>query len=232
MGITSENVAKEFGVSRTEQDQFAFQSHFNAARAQKNGAFKMEIAPVKLPDGSVVDQDDGIRETTLEKLATLKPAFKPDGSTTAGNASQITDGAAAVLLMKRSVATKMGLKPIAKWLGYAQVGVPPVIMGIGPALAIPKVLEQVGLKIQDIGIWEINEAFASQAVYCVKKLGIDPNRVNLNGGAIAFGHPMGATGARQIATLIPLLKAKNERYGVVSMCVGIGMGVAAVIEAE
>lgn len=169
---------------------------------------------------------------TAEKLSQLRPVFKSDGSTTAGNASQVTDGAAAVLMMRRSTATKLGLKPLARWLGISQVGVPPRIMGIGPAVAIPAVLAQVGLKINDISIWEINEAFASQAVYCVKKLGIDVNKVNPKGGAIAFGHPMGATGARQIATLIPELKRTGGKYGVISMCVGIGMGVAAVIENE
>ncbi|KAI8907985.1 Thiolase, N-terminal domain-containing protein [Gorgonomyces haynaldii] len=232
MGITSENVATEFGVTRQEQDAFALRSHNLAAQAQKNGYFAEEIVPVKLPDGTIVDKDDGIRPTTAEKLAKLRPAFKPDGTTTAGNASQVTDGAAAVLLMRRSTAQKLGFKPIARWLGISYVGVPPRIMGIGPAVAIPAVLEQVGLQIKDIGVWEINEAFASQAVYCVKKLGIDVNKVNPKGGAIAFGHPMGATGARQIATLLPELKRTNQRYGVISMCVGIGMGVAAVIENE
>jgi acetyl-CoA acyltransferase 1 len=137
-----------------------------------------------------------------------------------------------VLLMKRSLATKLGLKPLARWLGYVNVGVPPRIMGVGPAFAIPAVLEQVGLKQSDVGIYEINEAFASQAVYCVKKLGIDVNKVNPKGGAIAFGHPMGCTGARQVATLLPELRRKKERYGVISMCVGIGLGVAAVVENE
>ena len=232
MGITSENVAAEFGVTRQDQDAFALRSHSLAAQAQKNGLFNEEIAPVKLADGTVVSADDGIRATNAEKLAKLRPAFKPDGTTTAGNASQVTDGAAAVLMMRRDTAQKLGLKPLARWLGIAQVGVPPRIMGIGPAVAIPAVLEQVGLTINDIGIWEINEAFASQAVYCVKKLGIDVNKVNPKGGAIAFGHPMGATGARQVATLLPELRRTKQRYGVISMCVGIGMGVAAVIENE
>jgi acetyl-CoA acyltransferase 1 len=188
MGTTSENVAAEYGVSRQEQDEFALRSHTLALKAQQTGLFKEEIVPIKVADGSVVDKDDGIRATTAEGLAKLRPAFKKDGTTTAGNASQVSDGAGAVLLMRRSLATKLGLKPLARWLGYVNVGVPPRVMGIGPALAIPAVLEQVGLKQSDIGVYEINEAFASQAVYCVKKLGIDVNKVNPKGGAIAFGN--------------------------------------------
>ncbi|KAJ8324198.1 3-ketoacyl-CoA thiolase with broad chain length specificity [Batrachochytrium dendrobatidis] len=232
MGVTSENVAAEFGVTRAEQDTFAFRSHSLALAAQKEGLFKEEIVPVKLADGTVVDSDDGIRATTAEGLAKLRPVFNKNGTTTAGNASQVTDGAAAVLMMRRSVAEKLGLKPIARWLGFSAVGVPPRIMGIGPAFAIPAVLTQVGLKTGDIDIYEINEAFASQAVYSVKKLGIDINKVNPKGGAIAFGHPMGATGARQIATLLPELRRQKKSLGVISMCVGIGMGVAAVVESE
>jgi acetyl-CoA acyltransferase 1 len=232
MGTTSENVAAEFGVTRKEQDEFALRSHTLAFKAQKEGLFNEEIVPIKIADGTVVDKDDGIRATTAEGLAKLRPAFKKDGTTTAGNASQVSDGAGAVLLMRRSLAEKLGLKVLARWLGYVNVGVPPRIMGIGPALAIPAVLQQVGLKTSDIGVYEINEAFASQAVYCVKKLGIDVNKVNPKGGAIAFGHPMGATGARQVATLLPELRRRKERYGLISMCVGIGMGVAAVIENE
>lgn len=187
MGTTSENVAEEFGVTRAKQDAFALRSHTLALKAQKEGLFKEEIVPIKLKDGTVVELDDGIRPTTAEKIAKLKPAFKPDGTSTAANSSQVTDGAAAVLMMKRSLATKLGLKPIGRWLGYVQVGVPPRIMGIGPAVAIPAVLDQVGLTVKDIGVYEINEAFASQAVYCVEKLGIDVNKVNPKGGAIAFG---------------------------------------------
>lgn len=232
MGTTSENVASEFGVTRKEQDEFAARSHALALKAQQEGLFKEEIVPIKNEQGEVIDKDDGIRATTVENLAKLRPAFKKDGTSTAGNSSQVTDGAGAVLLMRRSLAHKLGLKIQARWLGYVNVGVPPRIMGIGPAYAIPKVLEQVGLTLNEVGIYEINEAFASQAVYCVKKLGIDINKVNPKGGAIAFGHPMGATGARQVATLLPELRRKKERYGVISMCVGIGLGVAAVIENE
>jgi acetyl-CoA acyltransferase 1 len=187
MGTTSENVAAQFGITRAQQDEFALRSHNLAAKAQKEGLFKEEIVPIKIENGTIIDSDDGIRLTSAEKLAALKPSFKKDGTTTAGNASQVTDGAAAVLLMKRSMATKLGLKPLARWLGYCNVGVPPTIMGIGPAVAIPEVLKQVGLKQSEIGVFEINEAFASQAVYCVKKLGIDQAKVNPKGGAIAFG---------------------------------------------
>ncbi|KAJ3354606.1 3-ketoacyl-CoA thiolase, peroxisomal [Entophlyctis luteolus] len=227
MGITSENVAEQFGVTRAEQDAFALRSHTLAAKAAKEGLFAEEIVPIKLPNGTVVSADDGIRLPTAEILAKLRPAFKPNGSSTAGNSSQVTDGAAAVLLCRRSYAEKKGLKPIARFLGFTAIGCPPTIMGIGPAVAIPAALQQVGLKLSEIGIWEINEAFASQAVYCVKKLGIPVEKVNPKGGAIAFGHPMGATGARQVATLLPELRRKKERFGVISMCVGIGMGVAA-----
>jgi acetyl-CoA acyltransferase 1 len=200
-----------------------------------------EIVPVKTSvkdkDGNskdiVVKEDDGIRkETTLEGLAKLKPAFKEGGTTTAGNSSQVTDGAAAVLLCRRSVAEKLKLPILARWVAYAVAGVPPEIMGIGPALAIPAVLEKAGLKLNQIDIFEINEAFASQASYCVEKLHIDPKKVNPKGGAIALGHPLGCTGSRQIATLLPELKRTNGKYGVVSMCIGTGMGAAAVIERE
>ncbi|KAI9017585.1 Thiolase, N-terminal domain-containing protein [Gaertneriomyces semiglobifer] len=232
MGQTSENVANEFKVSRDVQDKFALRSHNLAAKAQKEGLFDEELVPVKLANGTVVDKDDGIRATSAEILGKLRPAFGKNGTTTAGNASQITDGAASVLLMRRSIAEKLGVKPIARWVGFSVVGVPPRIMGIGPEKAIPEVLRQVGLTKDEVDIYEINEAFASQAVYCVDKLGIPLEKVNPKGGAIAFGHPMGATGARQVATLLPELRRQKKKYGVISMCVGIGMGAAAVIENE
>jgi acetyl-CoA acyltransferase 1 len=188
-------------------------------------------------DGKSIDitvqEDDGIRkETTVEGLSKLKPAFRQNGSTTAGNSSQVTDGAAAVLLVKRSTAQKLGLPILARWIDYAVAGVPPEIMGIGPALAIPAVLEKAGLKIEQIDIFEINEAFASQAVYCCEKLNIDSKKVNPKGGAIALGHPLGCTGSRQIATLLPEMKRTNAKYGLISMCIGTGMGAAAIIERE
>jgi acetyl-CoA acyltransferase 1 len=180
-----------------------------------------------------ISKDDGIRkETTLESLGKLKTAFRKDGTTTAGNSSQISDGAAAVVLARRSVAQKLGLPIIARFVHYAVKGCPPEIMGIGPAVAIPDLLAKTGKKVSDIDVWEINEAFASQATYCVEKLGIDYAKLNPKGGAIALGHPLGCTGARQIATLIPELQRTKGKLGVVSMCIGTGMGAAALIERE
>uniref|UniRef100_K7FVV5 Acetyl-CoA acyltransferase 1 n=1 Tax=Pelodiscus sinensis TaxID=13735 RepID=K7FVV5_PELSI len=240
MGITSENVAERFGISRKKQDDFAMASQQKAARAQQMGLFKNEIVPVRTTvkddQGNqktiIVIQDEGIRpSTTLEGLAKLKPAFKEDGSTTAGNSSQVSDGAAAVLLAKRSKAVQLGLPVLGVLKSYAVVGVPPDVMGIGPAYAIPVALEKAGLTMNDIDIYEINEAFASQAVYCVEKLGIPVEKVNPLGGAIALGHPLGCTGARQVVTLLNELKRRGKRaYGVVSMCIGTGMGAAAVFE--
>ncbi|BFZ57132.1 hypothetical protein PYCC9005_004182 [Savitreella phatthalungensis] len=242
MGITSENVAKEFNVSRRDQDQFAADSYRKAEAAQKAGLFKEEIVPVKVTFSDpksgddkeiVVDQDDGIRYgTTFESLNKLKPAFDKDGYTTAGNASQVSDGAAAVLLMKRSKAKELGLPIIGKYVAAAVVGVPPRIMGVGPAFAIPAVLKKTGLTKDDIDIYEINEAFASQALMSIRHVGIDPAKVNPKGGAIAFGHPLGATGARQISTLLTELKRTNKKIGLTSMCIGTGMGMAAVFVSE
>jgi acetyl-CoA acyltransferase 1 len=240
MGITSENVAREFNVTREKQDNFSQLSHAKAAAAQKNGLFNDEIVPVttrlKDKDGNestvVISKDDGIRaETTMEGLAKLKPAFQQGGTTTAGNSSQVSDGAAAVILARRSYAVKHRLPVLGVFRSFAVVGVPPEVMGIGPAYAIPEALRQAGLTLDDIDIFEINEAFASQAVYCVEKLGIPWEKVNPKGGAVALGHPLGCTGARQIATLLHELKRRQKRaYGVVSMCIGTGMGAAAVIE--
>lgn len=233
MGETSERVVDAFKISRAEQDAFAMSSHAKATTAQKNNWFDGEIQTVKTKEGAVVSKDDGIREgTTVEGLAKLKPAFRENGTTTAGNASQVSDGAAAVLLMKRSTAEALDLKPIGKFVGFATAGVPPGIMGIGPAYAIPLLLKKAALSKEQVDIYEINEAFASQAVYCVKKLGIPEEKVNPVGGAIAFGHPLGATGARMIATVLNQLERRNEKIGVVSMCIGTGMGAAAVIERE
>jgi acetyl-CoA acyltransferase 1 len=240
MGITSENVVEKFGVSRKTQDQFAVDSHSKAAAAQKNGLYDEEIVPIvtkiKDKDGNlkdiIVSKDDGIRETKFETLQKLKASFKQGGTTTAGNSSQVTDGAAGVLLMRRSVAKQLGCPVIGRIVGYAVAGVPPEIMGIGPAFAIPKVLQNTGLKIEDIGIFELNEAFASQATYCAEALKIPSEKVNPKGGAIALGHPLGCTGARQIATLLPELKRQNKKYGLTSMCIGTGMGAACIIERE
>lgn len=241
MGQTSENVATKFGISRETQDKFAVESHARAAAAQEKGLFKDEIVPVKttIKDEKgatkevIVDKDDGIRKgTTLEALGKLKAAFKKDGTTTAGNSSQTTDGAAMALLARRSTAKKLGLPIIGKFVAYSVVGVPPEIMGIGPAFAIPAVLNKAGLKKENIDVFEVNEAFASQATYCCDKLALDPKKVNPKGGAIALGHPLGCTGARQLATLLPELKRTGGKYGVISMCIGTGMGAAAVIERE
>jgi acetyl-CoA acyltransferase 1 len=240
MGMTSENVAAKYNISREEQDIFAARSQQLAARAQKAGNFKEEIVPVtvtiKKEDGSsekkVIDQDDGIRETTPEQLGKLKAAFKKDGSTTAGNSSQVSDGAAAVLVMTRREANKRGLAIIGKFHNFGVAGVPPSIMGVGPAYAIPVALKNSNLTVNDIDVFEINEAFASQALMSVQTLKIPLEKVNPNGGAIALGHPLGCTGARQIGTLLHQLRRTKQRFGVVSMCIGTGMGAAGVFEAE
>ena len=228
MGITSDNVVQDFHLDRMKLDQFAIDSHRKAAKAQMAGKFKNEIIPV-----NGVDKDDGIRpKTTLEILSQLKPVFQENGVTTAGNSSQTTDGAAAVILMSRREAQRRRLPILGVWRGYAVKGVPPRIMGIGPGVAIPAVLEQCQLTVQDIDLFEINEAFASQASWSIDTLRIDPSKVNPNGGAIALGHPLGCTGARQIATLLNEMHRESHRLGVISMCIGTGMGAAAVIEVE
>ncbi|XP_029283020.1 3-ketoacyl-CoA thiolase, peroxisomal isoform X2 [Cottoperca gobio] len=240
MGITSENIAEKFGISREKQDAFALSSQQKAARAQSSGVFEQEIVPVitRFVDDEgkerevTVAKDDGIRAgTTLAGLNKLRPAFKPDGSTTAGNSSQVSDGAAAVLIGRRSAVEALGLPVLGVLRASAVVGVPPDLMGIGPAFAIPAALKQAGLTVDDIDVFEINEAFASQALYCVETLGIPLEKVNPNGGAIALGHPLGCTGARQVVTLLNELRRRGRRaYGVVSMCIGTGMGAAAVFE--
>lgn len=241
MGITSENVAKRFGINRERQDQFAVESQKKALAARSSGKFTDEIEPVPVTitdaDGNKsirkVEHDEGIRpDTSLESLAKLKPAFSSDGLSTAGNSSQISDGAAAVLVMTREEAEKRGLPILARYVSYAVVGVDPAVMGIGPAFAIPKVLSNAKLRIEDIDIFEINEAFASQALYCIQELGIPKEKVNPNGGAIALGHPIGATGVRMICTLLHEMRREKLRYGVVSMCVGSGMGAAGLFECE
>merc|ERR1719310_580757 len=241
MGITSENVAEKYGVSKEKQNQLAVDSHAKALAAQKQGLFTSEIVPVttKVKDKEgketqvTVSTDEGPRAgTTLEGLMKLNPAFKPGGSTTAGNSSQVSDGAAMVLLARRSEAKKMGLPILARLRSFAVVGVDPNLMGIGPAFAIPEALKKAGLTVNDIDIYEINEAFASQAVMSVNHLKIPKEKVNPKGGAIALGHPLGCTGSRQIATLLPELKRTKSKLGVVSMCIGTGMGAAGVIENE
>jgi len=243
MGNTAEEVAKRFQVSREEQDAFALESHKRAAKAIKEGKFKEEIVPVYVKktsiDGNgkqvieeiIFDTDEGVREdTSIEALNKLRPVFSTNGTVTAGNASQTSDGAAAVMVMSREKAEDLGLKPMAKFLSYAVAGVDPDIMGIGPKAAVPKALALAGLTIDDIDLFEINEAFASQAVYVMRELGLDPEKVNVNGGAIALGHPLGCTGSKLTVTLLQELKRRNGRYGVVTMCIGGGMGAAGVIE--
>lgn len=238
MGITSENVASKFGINREKQDQLALASHKKAATALQQELFTEEIIPVETSSEEsgekiIIKTDDGIRgDVSLEGLKKLKTVFKEDGTTTAGNSSQVSDGAAAVLMMKRKTAKKLGLSVMAKFISFAVTGVPPSIMGIGPAVAIPEAVKKAGLQMKDIDIFEINEAFASQTVYCIEKLGLDINKVNPKGGAIALGHPLGCTGARQIATLLPELRRQGKSLGVISMCIGTGMGAAAVIENE
>jgi len=241
MGETSENVAMRYGITREQQDSMAVESHRRALAAQKAGLFNDEIVPVTTifedKDGNekeiTVTQDEGPREgTSMEGLAKLKPAFKKNGTTTAGNASQVSDGAAAVLLMSRKKAQELGLPVIGVFRGFKVQGVKPDEMGIGPAAAIPALLQDTDLSIGDIDIYEINEAFASQATYCVQKLGIPMEKVNPLGGAIALGHPLACTGARQIGTLLHQLRRTKKKLGVVSMCIGTGMGAAGLFEAE
>jgi len=246
MGWTSENVAGDFKITREEQDAFSAESYRKAERAQDLGYFAKEIVPFtvfqKDPKTGekrqvVITEDDGIRRgTTKETLAKLRPAFpqwgQPEATTTAGNASQISDGAAAVLLMTRKKAEELGLAILGKYVTTSLAGLPPRIMGIGPALAIPKVLEMTGLTIDDIDLFEINEAFASQCVYCLKELKLPAEKVNVNGGAIAFGHPLGTTGARQIATGLNELHRRKGKVLLTSMCIGTGMAAAAIFLRE
>jgi acetyl-CoA C-acetyltransferase len=235
MGITAEEVACRYNVSRADQDAFAAESQQRAVRAIAEGRFKDEIVPVPVPqrkgDPVMVDTDEYPRAgTTAEKLGALKPAFKKDGSVTAGNASGINDGAAALVVATGAKAKALGRKPLARILSYVSVGVDPKIMGMGPVPAVRKVLERAGLKIEDVDLFELNEAFASQSLAVGRELGLDPAKVNVNGGAIALGHPIGASGARVLTTLIYALRARGLRYGVASLCIGGGMGIAMAIE--
>lgn len=238
MGLTAENVSKKFGITREMQDAFALRSHQRVIAATQNGWFKDEIVPIKTtvyeekgPRLVELSIDEGPRaETTLEALAKLSPVFDKEGTVTAGNASQISDGAAACVMMSADEAKKRGLPILGYFRSFVTAGVPPELMGIGPVPAIRKLLAHAGLTVNDISVFEINEAFAAQAVYCVRELGLDENKVNPCGGAIALGHPLGCTGARQVATILRELKRVNGKYGVVSMCIGGGMGAAGLIE--
>lgn len=243
MGLTAEAVAKEYGVSREDQDAFSLKSHQKAVEAIKNGHLKDGIVPITvkenyLKDGKkletreyVVDTDEGPRaDSSLEALAKLRPVFAADGVVTAGNSSQTSDGAAFVLIVSEEKMKELNLKPIARLVSYAVAGVPPRIMGIGPIVAIPKALKMAGLKKEDIDLFELNEAFASQSLAVIRELGLDEEKVNVNGGAIALGHPLGCTGAKLTVQILNELKRRNKKYGMVTMCVGTGQGAAGIFE--
>jgi acetyl-CoA acyltransferase len=243
MGLATENVARKYEVTREEQDAFALLSHQRAAAAQDAGKFDDEIVPLKVTFEELNEKgkkttrevtftkDEGVRrDTSGEGLGKLRPAFHAKGTITAGNASQMSDGAAAAVVMSDERARQLNLKPLARFVAYATAGCPPEEMGIGPVHAIPKVLKIAGLKLEDIDVFELNEAFAAQSLAVIKTLGLDPERVNVNGGAIALGHPLGCTGAKLTATILRELERRGGRYGMVTMCVGGGMGAAGIFE--
>ncbi|MCU0466444.1 MAG: acetyl-CoA C-acyltransferase [Anaerolineae bacterium] len=243
MGLTAERVASEYGVSREDMDAFAAASHAKAAAAYDNNRFQGEIVPFEWEETTVgadgmpttktlrIDVDEHLRrETTPEGLAKLKPVFKPTGSVTAGNSSPLSDGAAGVIVMEAETAARLGLTPLARFVGFNVMGVRPEVMGIGPVAAVPKVLQRTGLSLEDIDLIELNEAFASQALAVMRTLEMDPEKVNVNGGAIALGHPLGCTGAKLTVTLMNEMKRRNSKYGMVTMCIGGGMGAAGIFE--
>ncbi|MGG1862281.1 MULTISPECIES: acetyl-CoA C-acetyltransferase [Bacillus] len=243
MGHTAEQVAQKYQVTRQDQDAFAVRSHQKAAKALQEGKFSDEIVPVDVTDRRIGEQyqleehqftfsqDEGVRAgTTEEILSTLRPAFSTKGTVTAGNSSQTSDGAACVMMMDREKASLLSLQPLAKFRAFAVGGVPPEVMGIGPVEAIPRALKIAGLELKDIGLFELNEAFASQAIQVIRHLGIDEEKVNVNGGAIALGHPLGCTGTKLTLSLIHEMKRRNEQFGIVTMCIGGGMGAAGIFE--
>lgn len=242
MGLTAEAVAKDFKVSREEQDLFALKSHEKAIAAIKEGRFKDEIVPINIENifldehekrqvkNYIVDTDEGPRASTIEALNKLRPVFANGGSVTAGNSSQTSDGAAFVLVMSGKMVKELNLEPVARLVSYSVVGVEPRIMGIGPVEAIPRAIKQAGLTLNDINLFELNEAFASQSLAVIRETGLNPDLVNVNGGAIALGHPLGCTGAKLTVQMIHELRRRNQKYGVVTMCVGTGQGAAGVIE--
>lgn len=243
MGHTAEQVAQKYQVTRQDQDAFAVRSHQKAAKALQEGKFSDEIVPVDVTERRVGEQfqleehqftfsqDEGVRAgTTEEILSTLRPAFSTKGTVTAGNSSQTSDGAACVMMMDREKASSLSLQPLAKFRAFAVGGVPPEVMGIGPVEAIPRALKIAGLGLKDIGLFELNEAFASQAIQVIRHLGIDEEKVNVNGGAIALGHPLGCTGTKLTLSLIHEMKRRNEQFGIVTMCIGGGMGAAGIFE--
>lgn len=242
MGLTAEAVAQQFNISREDQDAFALRSHEKAIKAIKEGKFKDEIVPIEVEhifldadekrqvNHFTVDTDEGPRASTIEKLKSLRPVFAQGGSVTAGNSSQTSDGAAFVMVMSEKMVKELNLEPIARLVSYATVGVEPRIMGIGPVDAIPKALKQAGLSMSDIGLVELNEAFASQSLAVLRETGLNPEIVNVNGGAIALGHPLGCTGGKLSVQLINEMRRRKQKYGMVTMCVGTGQGAAGVIE--
>ena len=238
MGQTAENVVQQYDIAREDMDQFAYDSHHKAAAAQDKGLFKEEIVPLEVervtPDGSsrmIFENDECIRrDTTIEALAKLRPAFTAEGQVTAGNSSPLNDGAAAVVVMSQEKADELGVKPWMRFVGFAVAGVPPDIMGIGPIKAVPKVLERTGMKLEDIDLIELNEAFASQSLAVIRTLELDPAKVNVNGGAIALGHPLGATGAKLTVQIMHEAKRRKAKYIMVTMCIGGGMGAAGIFE--
>lgn len=241
MGITAENVAERHNISREDQDKFGLESNNKALKAIADGKFKEEIIPVEVERTKVIDDklvkttevvdiDDGPRKTSLEKMAKLKSPFKAGGSVTAGNSSQMTDGAAVCLVVSEDYLKKIGKDPMARFVAFDVKGCPPEVMGLGPSLAIPGVLKKAKMKLEDIDLFELNEAFASQALYCLRKLDLNPEIVNVNGGAIALGHPLGCTGAKLTATLLHEMQRRDIKYGIVSMCIGGGMGAAGIYE--
>lgn len=243
MGHTAERVASEFNVSRADQDEFAYNSHRKAAEAIDSGKFAEEIVPFEWEENVIgedglpttvtmrLTQDEHLRrETTVEGLAGLKPVFKANGSVTAGNSSPLSDGAAAVLIMEAETAAKLGFTPIARYVGFNVMGVRPEIMGVGPIAAVPKLLKRTGMSVNDLDLIELNEAFASQSLAVIRTLELDPSKVNVNGGAIALGHPLGCTGAKLTVTLMNEMQRRNSKYGMVTMCIGGGMGAAGIFE--
>ncbi len=242
MGLTAEQLQQKYNISREDQDAFSMRSHQNALRAQAEGKFNEEIVPFEVetvtPNGAkphvsktVFERDEGPRaDTSVEALGKLKPVFHANGTVTAGNSSQTSDGAAAALVMSERKAKELGLKPRARFVSFSAGGVPPEIMGIGPVVAIPKALALAGLKLDDIGIIELNEAFAVQALAVIRQAGLDLEKVNVNGGAIALGHPLGCTGAKLTATILREMERRKARYGMVTMCVGGGQGAAGIFE--
>jgi acetyl-CoA acyltransferase len=243
MGLTAERVAREFNVSRADQDEFAYRSHQKAAAAIDSGRFKDEIVPFEWDETyaddsgklvtrhmTLVEDEHLRRETTVEALSALKPVFRPDGSVTAGNSSPLSDGAAAVIVMEAATAARLGLKPLLRFVGFNVAGVRPEIMGVGPIAAVPRLLERTGMSLDDLDLIELNEAFASQSLAVMRHLQLDPSKVNVNGGAIALGHPLGCTGAKLTVSLMNEMKRRSSKYGMVTMCIGGGMGAAGIFE--